>query len=349
MSAGKREFITTFLNENRLIKLIALGLATASIYAIQRITSQLEEYSIPIQVQTEKGVAILRQDARTAYITCRGSLDDLKRIDAKQLSIMATPRVTGVAGTAQVPIGPRDVSGPLRGVTVIKVRPEIVNLAFDREIEKSISIAKPELVGKPLLGRAEVDYEPKIAVVRGPKQLLTDLKILRTEPISIDGLADSFSRSIRIQTDIESGVWSVEPAEIAVRVNIVTEVVSKEWTNLPVLALRQTGTRLQFSFSPAVVNLSVLGSPQAIKRIDQEAIRVFVDCSDIRQPGTYAVAAGVHLRDSLEVSTAVNPPVITITVEQRPGAATEEPAAAGATPPDGEPVTPAVDEGALPR
>ncbi|HAS84005.1 MAG TPA: hypothetical protein DCS43_15330 [Verrucomicrobia bacterium] len=347
--SGKRERLVAFLNENRLIKLIALGLATASIYAIQRITSQLEEYSVPIQVQTEKGVAILRQDARTAYITCRGSLDDLKRIDVKQLSIMATPRVTGVAGTAQVPIGPRDVSGSLRGVTVIKVRPEIVNLAFDREIEKSISIAKPELVGKPLLGRAEVDYEPKIALVRGPKQLLTDLKILRTEPISIDGVADSFSRNIRVQTDIESGVWSVEPAEIAVRVNIVTEAVSKEWTNLSVLALRQTGTRLQFTFSPAVVNLSVLGSPQSISRIDQDGIRVFVDCSDIRQPGTYAMPAGVHLPDSLEVSTAVNPPVISITVEQRPGAAGEEPEAVVVKPPEAEAGKPAVDEDSSPR
>lgn len=313
----KRERIHVFLNENRLLKLLALALATASVYAIQRITNQQEEFEIPIAVQMEKGIAVLRQDARTAVITCRGSFDDLKRLDPAQLRLIATPRVSGVAGTAQVPIGPKNVTGPLRGVSVIRVRPGIVNLTFDREITRNIAIAKPELAGKPLLGRAEVDYEPKIASVRGPKTQLTDLKILRTGPIDVDGAVDSFTQRIRILTDTESGVWAVEPAEIAARVSIVTEAISREWKGLPILALQQTGTRLQVRFSPSRVDLSVLGSPQAVNRIEPGDIRIFVDCLEIVQPGTYTVPAGVHLHDGVEVSTAVNPPMIAVTVTQR--------------------------------
>jgi hypothetical protein len=306
-----------FLNENRLLKLLALALATASVYAIQRITNQQDEFEIPIVVQMEKGIAVLRQDARSAVITCRGSFDDLKRLDPSQLRLVASPRVSGVAGTAQVPIGPKNINGPLRGVSVIRVRPGIVNLTFDREIIRNIAIAKPELAGKPLLGRAEVDYEPKIASVRGPKTQLADLKILRTGPIGVDGAVDSFTQRLRILTDTESGVWAVEPAEISARVSIVTEAISREWKGLPVLALQQTGTSMQVRFSPARVDLSVLGSPQAVNRIDLGDIRVFVDCLDIMQPGTYTVPCGVHLHDGVEVSTAVNPPTITVTVLQR--------------------------------
>ncbi len=315
--ATKRERVTMFLSENLRLKLLALALATASIYAIQRITNQQEEFEIPITVQMEKGVAVLRQDARTAVITCRGSFDDLKRFDPAQLRLIAAPRVSGVAGNAQVPIGPKNVSGPLRGVSVIRVRPDIVNLTFDREITRTIAIAKPELAGKPLLGRAEVDYEPKIASVSGPKTQLTDLKILRTGPIDVNGAVDSFTQRIRILTDTESGVWAVEPAEISARVSIVTEAISREWKSLPVLALQQTGSSLQVRFSPARVDLSVLGSPQAVNRIEPNDIRIFVDCLDILQPGTYTVPAGVHLHDGVEVSTAVNPPMITVTVLQR--------------------------------
>ena len=315
--ATKRERIIMFLRDNLRLKLLALALATASIYAIQRITNQQEEFEIPITVQMEKGVAVLRQDARTAVITCRGSFDDLKRLDPAQLHLIAAPRVSGVAGTDQVPIGPKNINGPLRGVSVISVRPGIVNLTFDREITRTIGIAKPELAGKPLLGRAEVDYEPKIASVRGPKTQLAELKILRTGPIDIDGAVDSFTQRIRILTDTESGVWEVEPAEISARVSIVTEAISREWKSLPVLALQQTGTGMQVRFSPARVDLSVLGSPQAVNRIEPNDIRIFVDCLDILKPGTYTVPAGVHLHDGVEVSTAVNPPMITVTVLQR--------------------------------
>lgn len=313
----KRERIAVFLNENRLMKLLALALATASVYAIQRITNQQEEFEIPIAVQMEKGIAVLRQDARTAVITCRGSFDDLKRLDPAQLRLIASPRVSGIAGTAQVPIGPKNVNGPLRGVSVIRVRPGIVNLTFDREITRTIAIAKPELAGKPLLGRAEVDYEPKIASVRGPKTQLADLKILRTGPIDVDGAVDSFTQRLRILTDTETGVWAVEPADISARVSIVTEAISREWKSLPVLVLQQTGTSMQVRLSPARVDLSVLGSPQAVTRIDPGDIRIFVDCLDIVQPGTYTLPAGVHLHDGVDVSTAINPPMISVTVTQR--------------------------------
>lgn len=316
--ATKRERLAAFFTENAMLKALALLLATASIYAIQRITNQLDEFEIPLVVQVEKGVAVLRQDARSAYITCRGSLDDLKRFDATQLRMVVAPKGIGFVGSEQVPIGPRNVVGPLRGVSIIKVRPGIVNLTFDHEIERIINIAKPEVAGQPLLGRAEVDYEPKIASVRGPRQQLTDLKILRTGPIDVDGAVDSFSRNVRILTDDESGVWEVKPAEITARVNIVTEAISKEWKGLPVLALRETGTGLEILFSPALVDFSVLGSPQAVNRIEPGDIRVFVDCTDIMQPGTYTMPAAVHLRDGVEVSEAVNPPMVAVTVRPRP-------------------------------
>ncbi len=308
--------LKSILTENRILKLMAFVLALISIYAIQRITNQMDEFEIPIVVQMEKGVAVLRQDARTAYITCRGSLDDLKRLDVAQLRMVVAPKGVG-AGTAQVPIGPRNVVGPLRGVNVIKVRPGIVNLTFDREIERRISIARPELAGKPLLGRAELDYEPKIASVRGPEQQLSNLKILRTGPVDVDGIVDSFSRSLRILSDTETGIWEVQPAEVTVRVSIVTEAVSKEWQALPVLALRETGKSLEMRVSPPLVDFSVLGSPQAVNRIEPDDIRIFVDCTDIHKPGVYVLPAAVHLNEGVDVSTAVNPPMIEVSVRER--------------------------------
>jgi len=303
--------------ENRAIKLMALLLATITIYAIQSITNQLDEFEVPIEVKVDKGVAVLKQDAKTAYITCRGSLDDLRRLDVTQLRIVAAPKETGVAGGERVPIGPRNVQGWTRGVQIVKVRPGVVTVNFDREIAKQVGVAKPETVGEPLLGKAEIDYEPKIVTIRGPASKLVDRKILRTEPVDVDGAVDSFSKEVGILSEGESGVWEVEPAKVTVEVSIVTEAISKEWQGMKVVGMMDVDCGRDYTFSPQIVDVNLLGSPQAVNRISTGDISVFVDCVGIEEAGVHNVPAAVHLPPGVNLSAAVQPPVIEVTVTGR--------------------------------
>ena len=296
---------------------MALLLATITIYAIQSITNQLDEFEVPIVVKVDKGVAVLKQDAKTAYITCRGSIDDLRRLDMSQLRIVVAPKETGVAGGERVPIGPRNVQGWLSGVQVVKVRPGIVAINFDREIEKQVGVAKPETVGKPLLGKVEINYDPKIVTIRGPQSKIVDRKILRTEPVNVDGAVDSFTKQVRILSEGESGVWEIEPAEITVEVSIVTEAVSKEWQGMEVVAMMNVDCGRDYTFSPKLVDVSLLGSPQALKRVSAGDISVFVDCAGIKTPGVHKLPAAVHMPFGVNLSTAVQPPVIEVTVVER--------------------------------
>ncbi len=317
MSARFTRFKPMFV-ENRVMKISALILAIITVYAIQRITNQLEDFEVPIIVEVEEGVAVLKQDAKTAYITCRGSKDDLERLDVRQLEVVVSPKETGVAGGERVPIGPRNVHGWMRGVQVIKVRPGVVAVNFDREIEKQVGVAQPETAGKPLLGKAEVDFEPKVVTIRGPQSKLVDLKILRTEPIDVDGAVDSFDRRLKILTQGEAGVWEVEPSEVIVHVNIVTEAISKEWKDMKVLAMLDAQCGKDFAFSPPLVSVSLLGSPRAVNRIKAEDISVFVDCVDLSEPGTHKIPAAVHLPPGINVTAAVDPPVVEVTVKPTP-------------------------------
>ena len=316
MSASSH--IKAIFVENRVIKLMALLLATITIYAIQSITNQLDEFEVPIEVKVDKGVAVLKQDAKTAYITCRGSLDDLRRLDVSQLKIVAAPKETGVAGGERVPIGPRNVQGWTRGVQIVKVRPGVVTVNFDREIEKQVGVAKPEIVGEPLLGKAEVDYEPKIVTIRGPASKLVDRKILRTEPVEVDGADDTVRKEVGIHSAGEAGVWEIEPAEVTVEVSIVTEAISKEWQGMKVVGMMDVDCGRDYTFSPQIVDVSLLGSPQAVNRISTEDISVFVDCVGIEEAGVHDVPAAVHLPPGVNLSAAVQPPVIEVTVTGRP-------------------------------
>ena len=312
--AAKYPHIRAFFVDNWLMKLLAILLATMTVYAIQRITNQLDEFEIPIVVEVDKGVAVLKQDAKTAYITCRGSHDDLRRLDVRQLRVVVSPKETGVAGGERVPIGPRNVEGWARGIQIVKIRPDMVAVDFDREIEKQVGVAKPETVGKPLLGKVEIDYEPKRVTIRGPQSKLADRKILRTEPVDVDSAVDSFTKRLKILFEGESGVWEVEPAEITVHVSIVTEAVRKEWQHRRVLALVATEGGRDVTFSPEFVDVSLLGSPQAVNRIAESDISVFVDCAGIATNGQFTLPAAVHLPLGVDLSAAIDPPVITVTI-----------------------------------
>ncbi len=306
------ERLRRLLRENLGVKALAFGLAVVVIILIQRITNRTEEFEVAIQVSVPNGVAVLQQDARFAYVTCRGSLDDLRRMDAEQLELSVTPRSATGTGTEIIPIGPRNVSGAPRSVTVVNVRPGLLNLTLDREIEREVSVARPEVAGRPVLGRAEVEFSPRMVTVRGPQQIINDLRIMRTGPIDVENASVSFTKELPIIRDDDAGLWEVIPAKISVRVNIVTEAINREWNDLPIMILRNPDTDLVFQPEPQIVSLNVLGSPQAVNRIATEAIRVFIDCTTIREPGTYSLPASAQITGGPDVSSAINPSQIKV-------------------------------------
>lgn len=314
---AKSQHIKSFFVDHFVLKLMALILATMTVYAIQRITSQTEEFEVPIVINVDDGIAILKQDAKTAYITCSGSLDDLRRLNVKELKIIVNSKTTGIYGSERFPIGPRNVSVWTRGVKITKIRPGIVDVDFDREIEKQLAVAKPETVGKPLLGKVEVTYEPKLVTIKGPKSKLIDQKILSTAPINVEGISASFDTKLQILTEGQSSVCHIEPQEVTAHVNIVTEAISKEWKDIKVMALIDSKSGKTVKFSPETVDVSLRGSPQTVNSISNEEISIFVDCITITKPGSYKIPASIHIPTGINISAAISPPIINVTVENQ--------------------------------
>jgi hypothetical protein len=187
----------------------------------------------------------------------------------------------------------------------------MVAVNFDLEIEKVISVAVPETVGEPLLGKAEVTYEPKFVTIKGPQSKLEEQKILRTEPVNVEGATGSFNVRLKILTEGEAEVWHIEPDEVTAHINIVTEAVSKEWKHVKVLALLNSEYDGQIEFSPEFVDVSLHGSPQTINSISEDDISVFADCAEITTHGSHKIRASIHLPPGISLSAAIEPPVVT--------------------------------------
>jgi hypothetical protein len=303
--------IRRFFTNNLWLKLLAVVLATVTFFAIQGAINFEVSYDVPVEVRVEKGIAILDQDTRQVLVTFRGSQEDLRLLDPKQIRAVVKPHATDPAGAERVVIGAGNIEGAAR-VRVVRVWPGAVTLTYDHEAEKTVAIAKPKILGTPLMGKVEVAYEPRTAKIRGPQRRLDREEGISTEPIDVDGRVASFSKIVKII--VGPAISSVDPPEVKVDVKIVTETVSRELTNVVVCAILEPGARAQVEFNPPVVNVTLNGQAAAVEGVIPDSIKVFVDCEGLQPAATYELPVSVHLSPGADVTAKVTPETVRVIV-----------------------------------
>lgn len=303
------------------IKLLALVLAGLTFYAIHDKTgAEVTHEDVPVRVKVDEGIAILDQVPRTVSVTFRGAMKDLLRIPPKQIEVVVSPKASNPAGAEKTPILPRDVKHKALGVSVQKVEPDTVSLVFDREVRKTVPVARPEIIGQPLFGRVEIDYEPQAVVMRGPKRALESQTFVTIQPIDVGGRAASFTVKLPVIPPPDAGVSEIEPSVVEVTVNVVTETVSREWTNVTVLAAIGHHPDMTVNFSPETVDVSLHGRKDVLNRIKPGLVKVFVDCSGPFRPGKRRMPVSVHLPVGVEATASVEPDTVDVIFERRPTA-----------------------------
>lgn len=318
MRSSLKHILSAIVHEWQM-KLLALVLAGLTFYAIRGETgAQVTHEDVPVRVTVEEGIAILDQVPRTVAVTFRGAMKDLLRIEPKQIEVVVRPKASNPAGAEKTDILPRDVRHRALGVRVQNVEPDTVSLVFDREVKKTVPVAKPEIIGTPLFGRIEIDYEPKAVVMRGPKRALASQTFVTTQPIDVEGRAASFRVKLRVLPPPDAGVSEIEPPSVQVTVNVVTETVSREWTNITVLAAIRRDPDMTVVFSPDTVDVSLHGRKDVLNRINPGMVKVFVDCSGQVRPGKQKMPVSVHLPVGVAATASVEPDTVEATFERRP-------------------------------
>jgi hypothetical protein len=305
---GSLAGIAGVIRNNWPLKLLAVGLAALAVYAISGATSsELTLDDVPVTVSVDEGIAILDQQPKTLRVTFRGSSEDLLRLDRRQTQVVVRPRVSSPDGAEAVRLGPENVRHGAVGVRVFAMEPSRVDLVFDREVRRALPVAKPEITGAPLIGRAEIDYAPQTVFVRGPKRTLDAERFVKTEPVDVEGRAAGFSTRVKVLPPSDLGVSQVDPPEILVRVSLVTETLSREWTNVLVLAVTRDGGGPRAVFDPPAVTVSLHGSAEALGGIAPGGVKAFVDCTDADTARPQERAVVVHVPAGLDVTATVAP------------------------------------------
>lgn len=314
--ATSLRFLKRFFVHNWGLKLLAIALAILSFQAVRSVTSDTVRYDLPLQVDLPQGIAIHSQDPQTVTVVFRGSTEDLGQLELSKPRVVVDPKGIDYEGSVDLLIGRKDVER-VSGVSVVKVEPGSVSLRFDREIDIPMDVAPPRMTGLPGIGKAEISYEPTSVKIWGPKRRLEQRKFLEvnTEAVDVDGRVASFTKWVRVIPP-EEWVSHIDPPEVQVKVSIVTESVSRQWTNIAVVAAMKPGDMKDVFLEPPAVNVVLQGRAEVLEGIAASSIRLFVDCADLAGAGTYELPVNVHLPRRLAVKAQVVPKVIKVVLKE---------------------------------
>ena len=178
-------------------------------------------------------------------------------------------------------------------------------------------VLKPTTSGAPLMGRVELDYEPKAVKLRGPKRRLQRISAVSCEPVDVDGRVESFTRKVPVLSPGDTWVYQIEPKEITVEVTIVTERISRTVTNVPVLAVTEPGAPACVDLNPRVVDVVMMGRSEVLEGIPRDAVRVYVRCVGLEAEAAYELPVQVYLPPEVDVVSRVEPETVRVQMREQ--------------------------------
>jgi YbbR domain-containing protein len=304
-----------FVN-NWTLKVLAILLGLVCFYAIRGAISFEVPYTVPIEVQMGPGMAVLEKSVDSLDVTFGGSQEDLRHLDQTQLKAVVKPREIDSGGSEVVTVRPEQIVGHGK-VRVLSIRPGTVTLTYDREAERDVIVLKPKTTGVPLMGRVELDYEPKAVRLRGPKRRLANINAVSCEPVDVDGRVESFQRKVAVLSPGDAWTYQIEPREIMVDVKVVTERISRVVTNVTVLAVSEPGAPAIAELEPRAVHVSLLGRTEVLEAIPRDAVRVYVNCVGLESDAAYELPVLVHLPPEADVEAVVQPKTVRVQLRER--------------------------------
>jgi len=255
------------------LKVLSTVIAMIVFYLIRLTIGHPQTYRAPVHVSIqEQGVAILQYAPLDVEIELKGAADDVRAFDASELSVRLAIESTREAGGQVLKLTRRHVMGAGK-LRVVRITPSEVFVEYDREVETTLRLSVPDLVGRPLQGEATIELLTQTVQVRGPESQLNNLVersiLLPTEPVDVSGRTQGFTRRVRVLPPDDSGISHVLPADVEVRVTI-TVVTPPEsiYTNAP---MPTATTRLPVPARADATNAPVGGEGGSPRAVDTPA------------------------------------------------------------------------------
>ena len=157
-----------------------------------------------------------------------------------------------------------------------------------------------------------ITIQPESITVAADQELLEGLNELLIEPVSVEGLTQSFSARAKIS--LLSDFKNVSAEEVYVNVTIGEEDVS-EWVSNVTLSFVGKAENLQLEWQGDDIQVYVTGPRSAVEALKKDGIPVTVDLTDL-SAGTYTCALRFPTENYPDVSFEPETPVLTVSLSE---------------------------------
>lgn len=196
-------------------------------------------------------------------------------------------------------------------IKILSINPSYLSVRLEKKISKTFKISVP-YIGKPAKGyiALEAATEPASVELTGAFPLIQSIRELKTKPIDLSNVNESFKKKIPLDLDTPSIISSSARIIIAT-VPVLQKLVSKIVENIPIKVKNST---LGVSIEPSSISIHVKGPFDLVSNkgvMDQ--IYSFIDLKDLL-PGVYARHAYINIPAGL-IMTDADPQVFTVKIE----------------------------------
>lgn len=274
--------------QNWPIKLTALVLAAIlwGATAAQEPATQLVDVQLDIVPPEGRALAAELPEVKALYAGRTRELIKLYR-EPPLVHKVIPDTLTGALYTVEVSLADLSV---LEGADVRAqaVEPRIFTVVLDDVFQRTVPVI-PQVTVVPDSGYEQFGDAvavPGSVVVRGPEEIVRGMPGVYTEPLELNGVTESFTRTLALDTAALEGIVRVSRSEVEVSVEVAS-VTDRVIIGVPV-AIQSAGGGNWDSDPPAVM-VTVRGRAERLSQLTRDSLQVVADVTGTQPDTTIAL------------------------------------------------------------
>jgi YbbR domain-containing protein len=275
------------MREHLGLKLISLLLGFSLWYAVAREQEAEFSLSIPIELRDlPEGLEVIEESVQQVEVRLRGPAEILRRLTPQDVNVGVDLK-DAEPGERLSYLTPREVAAPF-GARVMRVTPTSVRVVLDRTVERTVEVI-PRVVGSPAEGFElfDIHLSPQTIEVVGPFSRVSGLEQVTTEPVSVDGLREPYSRLVRVELD--PLVRVERELNVALALDVREEHGRRELSGVAVRSLPEDrAARL----APSAIKVRIEGPKSLVDELRAEDLLAHVRLDGLA-PGRHSIAPTV--------------------------------------------------------
>ncbi len=286
---NRKSFLRSIF-DNWMAKIISILAAVLLALMYQINTLEERVLSIPLTILTDENFSVTGNYPRNVRVSLRGSEEQIFSVLDNEITAVADFSDAAAEGTFREPVEIRFNSQlPLSEDTIeIRVEPQDITIEQEEKIIKSLEIT-PVLVGFPPNGYELVQYfiSPSTIMVQGPRSQMDSIKSISTEEVDLTNRYDDFSLSTRLVSPGDN-VYFPGGDIVEIRGVIDESIIVQTLTDQAIITV-DLNQNLVITEALPEISLTIQGSQLLLETLRPRDFHFFLDCSDIKLPGTYVL------------------------------------------------------------